>query len=65
MDGSEDDALYDEFVGGPQPADDPESDDNDNDIYDDIPLSELQIHLLFDSDRDDSDDEFEGWDRSK
>lgn len=67
MDGSEDDALYSDLVSGPDSADsesetmvpeEPANMDSDDDFYDDIPLSELQMKLLFE---DNGDEEFLGF----
>ena len=61
MDGTEDDSLYSNLVGNQKKATDETEeriDDNDNDYNDDIPLSELQLKLLF---GEDNEEEFLGF----
>ena len=51
MDSTEDDSLYSDLGGSPKKAtDETEESTNDNDYYNDIPLSELQLKLLFGED---------------
>ena len=56
MDGSKDDELYADLVSGDNSeTETPDSVDDEElgDYYDDIPLSDLQIRLLFEDDDDD------------
>ena len=61
MDGTEDDSLYNDLIGSPKKATDETEEsiaDDDDDYYDDLPLSELQLKLLF---GEDNEEEFLGF----
>ena len=59
MDSTEDDSLYSDLIGSPKKAtDETEESTNDNDYYNNIPLSELQLQLLF---GEDNEEEFLGF----